>query len=178
MKKIAVFCSAIDDIDAAYIQAANDLGQWIGKNQHTLVYGGSSMGLMEHLAKAVKEQNGNVIGVVPSKLEENNKVSLYIDQLITTHNLSDRKDVMVQQADAIVALPGGIGTLDEVFHVMAASSIGYHEKRVIFYNVNGFFQPLLTWINQLHATGFMRHPVSHYFDLANTLDELLILLNN
>ena len=94
------------------------------------------------VAKSSQRNGGHVIGVVPSKLEENGKVSTYPDEIIATHDLSDRKDIILQQSDVLVALPGGIGTLDEVFHVMAAASIGYHQKKVIFYNADGFYNPL------------------------------------
>ena len=77
----------------------------------------------------------------------------------------------------MVALPGGIGTLDEVFHVMAASSIGYHSKKIIFYNINGFYNDLLAILHSMNKTHFSRHPMEHYFDVANTFDELTFLLN-
>lgn len=101
-----------------------------------------------------QRKRGHVIGVVPSKLEENGKVSTYPDEIIATHDLSDRKDIILQQSDVLVALPGGIGTLDEVFHVMAAASIGYHQKKVIFYNADGFYNPLLAVLSELQARGF------------------------
>ena len=104
--------------------------------------------------------------------EENGKVSTYLDEMIRTHNLSDRKDIILQQSDVLVALPGGIGTLDEVFHVMAAASIGYHQKKVIFYNANGFYSPLLAVLSELQARGFARHPLSSYYEVANTFNEL------
>ena len=121
MEKIGIFCSASGSIDPIYFDAAHQIGEWMGKNGKTLIYGGANLGLMECVAKAVKENGGHVIGVVPSKLEENGKVSTYPDEIIATHDLSDRKDIILQQSDVLVALPGGIGTLDEVFHVMAAS---------------------------------------------------------
>lgn len=144
----------------------------MGRNGKTLIYGGANLGLMECVAKAVKESGGRVIGVVPSKLEENGKVSTYLDEMIRTHNLSDRKDIILQQSDVLVALPGGIGTLDEVFHVMAAASIGYHQKKVIFYNANGFYSPLLAVLSELQARGFAHHPLSSYYEVANTFNEL------
>ena len=121
MEKIGIFCSASGSIDPIYFDAAHQIGEWMGKNGKTLIYGGANLGLMECVAKAVKENGGHVIGVVPSKLEENGKVSTYPDEIIATHDLSDRKDIILQQSDVLVALPGGIGTLDEVFHVMAGS---------------------------------------------------------
>ena len=150
MEKIGIFCSASGSIDPIYFDAAHQIGEWMGKNGKTLIYGGANLGLMECVAKAVKENGGHVIGVVPSKLEENGKVSTY------------------------PALPGGIGTLDEVFHVMAAASIGYHQKKVIFYNADGFYNPLLAVLSELQTRGFTRHPLSSYYEVANTFNELTI----
>lgn len=172
MEKIGIFCSASDSIDLTFFDAAHQIGEWMGRNGKTLIYGGANLGLMECVAKAVKESGGRVIGVVPSKLEENGKVSTYLDEMIRTHNLSDRKDIILQQSDVLVALPGGIGTLDEVFHVMAAASIGYHQKKVIFYNANGFYSPLLAVLSELQARGFAHHPLSSYYEVANTFNEL------
>ena len=137
MKKIGIFCSASESIDKMYFDSARQIGEWIGQTGKTLIYGGASLGLMECVARAVKENGGKVIGVVPTLLEEKNSVSTQPDEIIHTFNLSDRKDVMTEKSDILVALPGGVGTLDEIFHVIAAASIGYHQKKVIFYNEYG-----------------------------------------
>lgn len=177
MEKIGVFCSASNQIDAIYFEKTRELGEWLGRQGKTLVYGGSDQGLMECLAQAVKENGGRVLGVVPTKLEENGHVSQLLDVMFHTCNLSDRKDILVNEAEVLVALPGGVGTLDEVFHVMAASSIGYHSKKVIFYNINGYYDALLSILDGLEASHFARHPMRHYLEVASTFDELVTFLN-
>lgn len=172
MKKIGIFCSASENIDKMYFESARQIGKWMGESNKTLIYGGANLGLMERIAGAVKEYGGTVIGVVPSKLEENGKVSKYLDQMIHTQNLSDRKDIITEKSDILVALPGGVGTLDEVFHVIAAASIGYHQKKVIFYNDYGFYNELLKTLSTLEEKGFARQPFSSYYEVAETLDEL------
>lgn len=172
MEKIGIFCSASENIDKMYFDAARQIGQWMGENGKTLVYGGANLGLMECVAQAVKENGGHIVGVVPSILEENEKVSTYPDRIIHTNNLSDRKDRLTEESEILVALPGGIGTLDEVFHVMAAATIGYHRKRVVFYNVNGFYDKLLSALDDLQAKGFCRRPLSVYYEIANSFEEL------
>ena len=172
MKKIGIFCSASENIDKMYFESTRQIGKWMGESNKTLIYGGANLGLMECIAGAVKEYGGTVIGVVPSKLEENGKVSKYLDQMIHTQNLSDRKDIITEESDILVALPGGVGTLDEVFHVIAAASIGYHQKKVIFYNEYGFYNELLKTLSTLEETGFARQPFSSYYEVAETLDEL------
>lgn len=177
MKKIGIFCSASANIDKMYFDSANQIGKWMGETGKTLVYGGADLGLMECVACAVKENGGRVIGVVPSKLEENGRVSTQPDEIIRTRNLSDRKDILTEQSDVLVALPGGVGTLDEVFHVIAAASIGYHQKKVIFYNDNGFYTSLLEALRTLEEKGFARKPFSTYYEIANNLDELKEKIN-
>ena len=174
--KIAVFCSANADIDGKYFKAAEELGRWIGANGHTLVFGGCNLGLMECVAKATMEAGGRTIGVVPSIIERGGKASPNMDVTIPCDNLSDRKDIMTMQADVAVALPGGVGTLDEVFTVAAASSIGYHKKRVILYNVDGFWRSRLAMLDDLKAKGVMRRGLDDSIVAADTLDDVVRLL--
>ncbi len=177
MNKIGIFCSASQTIDDVYFQKTKELGKWIGEQGKTLVYGGANMGLMECMAQAVKQNGGKIVGVVPSKLEENEKVSTLPDKLFHTKNLSDRKDLILAESDIMIALPGGIGTLDEVFHVMASASIGYHSKKIIFYNIEGFYDELLILLNTFEEKQFTRHKLSHYYNVANNFKELTNLLN-
>lgn len=176
MKKIAVFCSASETIDKTYFEHAAALGIWMGKQQMTLIYGGSDQGLMECLATAVKNNGGKLVGVVPDKLEENGHRSSKLDTCQYVNNLSERKDFMMAEADKIVALPGGVGTFDEIFHVIAACSIGYHHKKVIFYNINGYYNALLNILEGLAPQHFSRHPMDYYLQVANNLEELKELL--
>lgn len=176
MDKIAVFCSASDCIAPIYADKAAQLGAWMGENRKWLVYGGSNTGLMETIARAAKEKGAMIMGVVPTKLEERGMVSDLLDVTFHTVNLSDRKDIMLQEADVVVALPGGVGTLDEIFHVMAGGTIGYHNKKVIFYNVNGFWDDILHFLKKIEEQQFAHHPLSNYLKVANTFEELIQLL--
>lgn len=176
MEKIGLFCSACNTIDEAYFHAASLLGEWLGREGKTLIYGGSNQGLMECVAKAVKENGGTVVGVVPDKLEEKGRVSALSDTVYRTRNLSERKELVTELADVLIAMPGGIGTLDEAFHVMAAASIGYHSKRVIFYNINGFFDPLFSMLHSMDEKRFTRHPLSKLCSVATNLEEIKTLL--
>ena len=176
MDRIGVFCSASEVIDSIYFDKAQEFGRWMGQNKKTLVYGGANLGLMECVAKAAKENGGFVMGVVPTKLEERGAVSDLLDVTFRVDNLSERKDAMLRQSDVLVALPGGVGTLDEVFHIMAAASIGYHTKKVILYNINGFWDGLLDLLEGLKAQGFARLPMEMFYGVANSFEELIDLL--
>lgn len=174
--KIAIFCSASGNIDQAYFEKARELGIWAGQNKKTLIYGGANIGLMECIARAAKDNGAMVIGVVPTKLEERGRVSDLLDVTFRTDNLSDRKDMMLNEADVAIALPGGVGTLDEVFHVMAAATLDYHRKKVIFYNINGFWNGVIDFLAGLEAQHFAHHPLNNYFAVADNLEELIELL--
>lgn len=176
MERIGIFCSASDEIDAVYFEKASELGEWMGQNKKTLVYGGANLGLMECVAKAAKENGGFVMGVVPTKLEERGAVSDLLDVTFRVDNLSERKDAMLRESDILVALPGGVGTLDEVFHVMASASIGYHAKKVILYNIDGFWDGLLAFMEALKGKHFARRPWENFCLVANDFKELIELL--
>ncbi len=178
MKKIAVFCSASEAVDSIYKEKAEELGAWMGQHEKWLIYGGTNMGLMDILARAAKSNGGFVMGVVPTIVEERGRVSDLLDVTFKTENLSDRKDVMLREAEVAVALPGGVGTLDEIFHVMASATIGYHHKQVILYNVDGFWNGIIDFLEGLEKQRFAHSPLACYFKVANDFEELVKLLEN
>lgn len=170
---ICVFCSANENIDPEFFTMTSQLGEWIGRNGHSLVYGGCDMGLMECVAKAVRKSGGKVIGVIPSRLEQGGHSSKYIDERITCDTLGERKQLMLENSDAIVALPGGIGTLDEIFSVASEGTLSYHDKRVIVYNMKGFWDGLQSLLDSLQKRGLMRGDYHRRICFANSLDELV-----
>lgn len=170
--KIGIFCSANDDIDAEYFKKTEELGRWAAENGHTIVFGGCNMGLMECVAKAAKQAGGTTIGVVPTLVEERGRISDWLDVHIPCADLSDRKQLLMLQSDVFVALPGGIGTLDEVFTVMASATIGYHSKRVILYNINDFWNSLIAMLNDLERKGVVRGQWQKHLTVAATLEEI------
>lgn len=173
---ICIFCSANSNIPTEYFERTSELGTWIGANGHTLVFGGCNLGLMECVAKAVHDAKGMTVGVVPTIVEKGGKVSDYVDVKILCDNLSDRKDLMIERSDVIIALPGGVGTLDEIFTVLAAASIGYHSKRVILYNISGFWDSLIAMLDDLKTRGVLRAGFDDTVKVAHTLDEIAALI--
>ena len=154
--KITVFCSANEHIDPEYFRLTEELGKWMAENHHDLIFGGTNQGLMNCVAKAVHEGGGRVIGVVPSLVEKGGRMSDYLDVHIPTDNLSDRKNLLINQCDVVVALPGGVGSLDEIFCVAASKCIGYHSKKVILYNMKGFWNALIALMDDLDKKGMIR----------------------
>lgn len=173
---ICIFCSANSNIPTEYFERTSELGTWMGANGHTLVFGGCNLGLMECVAKAVHDAKGMTVGVVPTIVEKGGKVSDYVDVKILCDNLSDRKDLMIERSDVIIALPGGVGTLDEIFTVLAAASIGYHNKRVILYNIGGLWDSLIAMLDDLKTRGVLRAGFEDTVKVAHTLDEIAALI--
>lgn len=172
MMKIAVFCSANKAIDPDFFELTEELGQWMARNGHELVFGGCNLGLMESIGKAVHQAGGRTIGMIPTIIEQNGQVSDYVDVNIPCADLSDRKEIMLAQADAIIALPGGIGTLDEIFTVAAGRTIGYHRKPIILYNMKGFWSSLIDLLDDMQERGVIRGHWSDYLTVANSLDDI------
>jgi hypothetical protein len=174
--KIGIFCSANNQINASYFHQTEELGKWIARNGHVVVFGGVNQGLMECIAKAVKEADGKTIGVVPSIVEETGRTSQYNDHVLTCNNLSERKQLMLDESDVFIALPGGVGTLDEVFTVAASYTIGYHHKQVILYNMKGFWNSTIQMLDDMQQRGMVRGQWHDYILVANSLDEIEQLL--
>ena len=149
-----------------------ELGRWAAENGHSIVYGGVNQGLMECVAKATKEAGGRTIGVVPMLVEKTGRTSDFVDVEIPCDNLSDRKQLMMDQSDVFIALPGGIGTLDEVFTVAASATIGYHQKTVILYNMKGFWDSLIALLDDLQAKGMIRGDWRQYIKTADSIEEI------
>lgn len=171
--RIGVFCSANNNIDPDFFALTEELGRWMGENGHTLVYGGCDMGLMRCIGHAVKNAGGMVIGVVPDKVEEKGTRATCLDVDIPVTDLSQRKDIMLLHSDVIIALPGGIGTLDEVFTVAAAKTIGYHQKSVILYNMKGFWDTTIQMLDDMQQRGMIRGDYHDFIIPVNSLEELI-----
>ena len=174
--KICIFCSANENIAAEYFELTRELGLWAARHGHTIVFGGVNQGLMECVARAAKEGGGHTIGVVPRVIECSGRLSDYADVDIPCDNLSDRKQLMMDQSDVFIALPGGLGTLDEIFTVVASATIGYHDKRVILYSMTRFWEPLVQLLDTLTARGMVRGPWQDHVSVAHCLADIERLL--
>ena len=154
--KIAVYCGADFGEEPAYIQAARDLGKWIADNGHELVYGGGDAGLMGTVAKAAFENGAHVYGVIPENVGFiKDRPQPYVSELIVTNNMSDRKEKMLEIADAFIALPGGIGTMDEITEAIVLTKIGVFKKACVFFDRNGFYQPFRKMLDEMERVKFI-----------------------
>lgn len=155
-KNICVYCGASVGLNPAYQKAAEALGKEIAIKGRTLVYGGGSKGLMGIVADAVLAHGGDVIGVIPQRLVEAETAHYGVTDLRVVPDMHARKAEMIALSDAFIALPGGLGTLEELFEVWTWSQIGYHEKPVSVMNVNGFYDPMLAFLHKTAEEGFVR----------------------
>ena len=174
--KICVFCSANGQIDPDFFTLTEELGRWAAAKGHSIVFGGHDAGLMHSVSKSAHDAGGRVIGVVPRVIERMGRLSPYLDVHIPTEDLTDRKQLMQDQSDAFIVLPGGIGTLDELFTVVAAATLGYHQKPLIIYNMKGFWDSLIALLDDLTSRGAIRGTWQQYIQVATSLEEISRLL--
>lgn len=152
---IAVYCGSVYGNDPKHADIARRIGEWIGKNGHTLVYGGSDTGLMGEVANAVMACGGRAIGVLPDvRLIHENKHPA-ISEYYYTQTMSERKDKMIELSDAYIALPGGFGTLDEFSDVLCLNRLQVIRKPVVLVNANGFYEPIRKFMLKVIDCGFV-----------------------
>ena len=170
--KIVVYCSSHNNLDDKFLHLAQTLGTWIGKNGHTLVYGGSNAGLMHITAATVHVAGGHVIGVIPEMFRH--RIDPVCDEVVYTSNLGDRKQYMIEQGDVFIVLPGGIGTLDEWISTLAVMTIGNDDLRpVIVADLDGMFDATVEQLAVLTRTPFARGKNLSRTLVAHTAEELI-----
>lgn len=155
LDKICVFCGSSDGNDFAITEAAVKLGKFFAERKITLVYGAAKIGVMGTLAKSVLDHSGEVIGIIPDFLKKKEVVHLGLTQLITTQNMHERKQKMQEESDGFIALPGGMGTLEELFEIITWLQLGLHQKPIGVLNINGFYNDLIQMLETMVRKGFL-----------------------
>jgi len=166
IKSICVFCGSSPGADPAYTHAARQLGKLMAEQEITLVYGGSNIGLMRSIADAVISAGGHVIGVMPQGLIDREVAYSALKEFHVVETMSIRKEKMAELSDAFIAMPGGIGTLDEIFETMSWNQLEIMDKPVALLNVNGFYDQLVGFLNHTVDQRFVR-PEHHQNLLVN-----------
>ena len=156
MKSVLVFCGSSEGNDPEIIKQGYELGSILAQQNITLVYGGGKIGIMGKVAEGALMQNGKAIGVIPEFLKVKEVVHLGLTELHTTENMHKRKLLMHELSDGIIALPGGYGTLEELFEMITWSQLGLHQKPIGILNVNGFFDGLLVFLKEMVSKKFLK----------------------
>lgn len=176
INNISVFCASSTGIDPIYMQQAYRVGKEIAQRGQSVVYGGARVGLMGAVASGAIENGGKVYGVIPEfmKLKEIEFEGLTETYIVET--MHQRKAKMEQLSDAIIALPGGFGTMDELFEIITWGQLALHEKPVGLLNLEGFYDPMVSWVDSMIARGFVKPEYRHLFivdaDITSLLDKM------
>ena len=175
--KVAVYLGSRIGKGDTYVNAARNLGKQLAQNEHTIVYGGSKIGMMGALADSALAQGGEVVGVMPANIIKREVAHSSLTELHEVDTMHTRKFKMAELAEAFVAMPGGCGTLDEFFEIFTWAQINLHTKPVILLNVNGFYDTLLDHFEKMIEEGFVPDNHRALLQVAENVEEVLALLN-
>lgn len=173
IRAVCVYCGSGPGTNPAYVAAARSLGRVLAAEQIRLVYGGGSLGLMGTLARSVIEHAGKVTGIIPEFLVARERMMREVDELLVTEDMHARKRLMFERSDAFVALPGGLGTLEETVEMLTWSQLGQHEKPVVLANIAGFWRPLIALMTHMRAEEFIREGLMARYFVADTVEAIV-----
>ncbi len=172
IKKICVYCGSGPGSDPAFVAGARAFGKIMAENGVGLVFGGGSVGLMGELANAVLDHGGEVVGIIP-KFLVGREIMLKRAEIVITRDMHERKQLMFDHADAFVALPGGVGTLEELVEQMTWAQLGQHKKPILIANINGFWNPLCALLDHMEALEFIRPGLTVRYLVADRVEDIL-----
>jgi uncharacterized protein (TIGR00730 family) len=173
IRTICVYCGSGTGNSSVFAEAAARFGRVLAENRVGLVYGGGSLGLMGALAKSVLQHGGHVAGIIPEFLTGREKALVEAQEIIVTKDMHERKRIMFERADAFVALPGGIGTLEELVEQMTWAQLGRHQKPILIANIAGFWDPLCALLDHMEKRAFIRPELTINLLVADSVEEIL-----
>ena len=169
VKSVCVYCGSREGAQASYGLAADDLGADLARRGMRLVYGAGDVGLMGRVARATQDAGGETFGVIPEHLVRREVGKTDLTSFVVTETMHERKKVMLMNADAVVLLPGGAGSLDEFFEVLTWAQLGLHNKPIIMLNIDGYWDPLRTLLDHVIAEGFADASLARLVTWAHTV---------
>jgi uncharacterized protein (TIGR00730 family) len=175
---VCVFASSSSRINKKYVQAAAELGSLLARSGMNVIYGGGGIGLMGVLADAVIENGGSITGVIPSFMNEEGWGHPRVIEMIVTTDMGDRKKNMFSRANAVVALPGGIGTLEELTEAITLKQLGLFKGPVVILNTLDFYKSFIDFLEHMVAGNFLRAEHKGMWEIANTPEDVLLALSN
>jgi hypothetical protein len=173
IKAICVYCASGPGTNPAYVAAARTFGKILADNGIRLIYGGGSVGLMGAIADAVLEHGGKITGVIPEFLVDREHLMLRAQERIVTRDMHERKRIMFERADAFVALPGGVGTLEELVEQITWAQLGRHKKPILIANIEGFWDPLCALLDHMRELQFIRPGMSVEVLISDRVEQIL-----
>ncbi|HEU4519812.1 MAG TPA: TIGR00730 family Rossman fold protein [Microvirga sp.] len=176
IKTICVYCGSGFGSDPLFVESAAELGRAMAENGISLVYGGGNVGLMGTVARSVLEHGGHVTGIIPDFLKTREKMLDDVQETIVVSDMHTRKRLMFERSDAFVALPGGIGTLEELVEQMTWAQLGRHTKPILLLSANAFWKPLLTLLAHMREQGFIRPGLELNYLVAERVEEVIPML--
>lgn len=175
---ICLYGASSDTIDKIYIEKTEALGEEMGKRGHTLVFGGGARGLMGAAARGITKAGGKAIGIAPSFFNVDGVLFPSCAEFIYTETMRERKQILEEKADAFIATPGGIGTFDELFEIATLRQLGQHNKPIVLFNINGYFDNLLKMLDDAVKGEFMTEGAKGIFESFSDEKELIDFLEN
>ena len=175
--RVTVYTSSSDAVEERYRAVAVELARRLADRGDRLIYGGTAVGVMGVLADAMRAAGGHVTGVLPQLMADRGLADTDCVELVVTDDMAGRKQQMIGRADAFVALPGGFGTLEELFEVLTLKQLGYHAKPIVLVDVEGFYQPLLEVFETLFFSGFAGREYAGLYRVASDVDAVLAALD-
>ncbi|MCA9911157.1 MAG: TIGR00730 family Rossman fold protein [Anaerolineae bacterium] len=163
---ICVYCGAANGLDTAYVETAREAGKAIAQRGHVLVYGGGNRGLMGEVARATTEYGGRIIGIIPRMLTDVEQTFSEANKLHISDGLRDRKSIMESYASGFLILPGGLGTLDELFEILTQKQLRTLSKPIVLVNTRGYYDPLVHLFEHIHNQGFLNGQYPKFYHVA------------
>ncbi len=176
IRSICVYCGSGTGADPAFVAAARTLGEMLAKARIRLVYGGGRIGLMGEVARAVLGAGGDVVGIIPEFLKAREMMLPEAQELHVVKDMHTRKQLMFDKADAFIALPGGVGTLEELVEQMTWAQLGRHDKPILIADINGFWRPLLSLLAHMRENGFVRPGLEVRYLVAERVEDALDMI--
>jgi len=178
MSDVCVFCASSNEIEPRWLELATSVGEGLAMRGHRVVSGGGRVGMMGTLAKGSRAEGGHTLGVIPQSLVDLEVADADADELVITDGMAARKTVMIDRSDGFLVLPGGLGTLDELFEVWTMATLGLHAKPIVLLDQGGFFAGLLTFIDGLVTAGFVRPTARTALRVVSSVEEALDAADN
>lgn len=173
---ICLYGASSTSVDAAYVEVTERLGELLAEEGHALIYGGGGAGLMGAAARGMKRRGGRVVGVVPSFLKVDGVLYERCDEMVFTDTMRERKQIMEERAEAFIVTPGGIGTYEEFFEIYTLKQLGRHNKPIVIFNINGYYDALLAMLQHTVEERFMREASLGLYSVAETPEQVLAQL--